>query len=132
MSCVLVVEDNVPFCKTVAAMLANRGYDTRTAADGRRALDEVARQRPDLILLDIAMPVMDGRTFLRHLRADERWRDIPVIVMTAMSDRDLASADASLPAQASLTKSRFSMADLLQTIARCLPPRPPAAASQKA
>ncbi len=64
------------------------GYKTSVATDGRKALEFLAKLRPDLILLDVMMPEMDGFETCRRIKASPEWRDIPVIFLTARSDTD--------------------------------------------
>jgi CheY-like chemotaxis protein len=98
---VLVVEDDTPIRSFVAAALAfELGVRVVAAGDGAEALDRVAQQRPDLVLTDLRMPVMDGLALTRRLKADPATRAIPVVLMTAVGDRaDAAAAgcDAFLP-----------------------------------
>jgi CheY-like chemotaxis protein len=78
---VLVVDDDAEVRGFVAMVLRAAGYQVLTAADGAEALECIARQRPDLVLLDLAMPVMDGRQLLRTLRA--RRVNVPLVFMSA-------------------------------------------------
>jgi CheY-like chemotaxis protein len=79
----LVVDDNVETIDIVTFLLKRAGYDVLPAYDGEKGLAMAKSQRPDLILLDIMMPVMDGVTMNQRLKDDPTTRDIPVIVMTA-------------------------------------------------
>jgi CheY-like chemotaxis protein len=79
---ILVVDDEAPIAQFVCDLLSEEGYSVRVEHDGASALLEVLRHPPDLILLDVAMPVMTGDELLRTLRA-EGYDSIPVIVMTA-------------------------------------------------
>ncbi|MEO6067628.1 MAG: response regulator, partial [Gemmatimonadales bacterium] len=81
---VLVVDDDVHTRQLFAALLGAEGYQVRTARDGLEALDAMAKDRPDLVLLDLMMPVMEGGTFLATLRADLRYASLPVAVVTAL------------------------------------------------
>ena len=65
-------------------VLAELGYETLSAANGQEALDTVTAEAPDLILLDVMMPVMDGFTVCRLLKAQEETRLIPIVIMTAL------------------------------------------------
>jgi len=87
---VLVVDDDAKMRGLLRRRLEKEGYGVTEAAHGKEALERIADHRPDLILLDLMMPVMDGIEFLTHLRAREDWRDIAVIVVTA---KDLTDAD---------------------------------------
>jgi CheY-like chemotaxis protein len=77
----------------------------RTAADGIIALEQVADKRPDLILLDMMMPRMNGLTFLQHLRRTETGGDIPVIVLSNFKEPDLLRAALELGALEYLVKA---------------------------
>ena len=80
---VLLVEDN-PFNQELASdLLAQAQVAVRIANNGREAIDMVARERFDAVLMDCQMPVMDGYDATRQLRCDPRWRDLPIIAMTA-------------------------------------------------
>ncbi|MGI9861249.1 response regulator [Moorella naiadis] len=81
---ILVVDDDELNLALMEAMLAPGGYQVLTAADGEEALAVVAQENPDLILLDIMMPRLDGLTVCRRLKADEATRFIPVILVTAL------------------------------------------------
>ncbi|MFN0068189.1 MAG: adenylate/guanylate cyclase domain-containing protein [Limisphaerales bacterium] len=82
----LVVDDTPANIQTLAATLKQHGYQISVATNGRQALEVVARVRPDLILLDVMMPEMDGFETCRRLKESEDWRDIPVIFLTAKTD----------------------------------------------
>ena len=83
---VLIVEDEPYLCDLVADVLESDGHSTRKAANGLEALRLVQERPPELILLDLMMPVMDGWEFMAELRANEKWREIPVIIITAVYD----------------------------------------------
>ena len=83
---ILIVDDTPANIQTLTATLKERNYQISVATNGRQALDVVARVRPDLILLDVMMPEMDGFETCRRLKASEQWRQIPVIFLTARTD----------------------------------------------
>ncbi len=80
---ILVVDDTPANIQTLAGALKPRGYQISVATHGRQALEALARVRPDLILLDVMMPEMDGYETCRRIKASEDWRHIPVIFLTA-------------------------------------------------
>jgi two-component system, OmpR family, response regulator ResD len=82
---VLVVDDEPTIGEVVSRYLERAGYRTRVAMDGARALELVARQRPDLIVLDLMLPGIDGLEVMRRLRAPERER-IALILLTAKGE----------------------------------------------
>ena len=81
---ILVVDDDIRNVKLLEAQLLPRGYDVVTASNGEEALQKVAEERPDLILLDVMMPVLDGFTVCERLKSDTATRLIPVVIMTAL------------------------------------------------
>jgi len=80
---ILVVEDQEDNRQILRDLLGNAGYELVEAADGEQALAAYAKQRPDLILMDIQLPVMDGYETTRRIRADPESRGIPIIAVTS-------------------------------------------------
>jgi two-component system cell cycle response regulator len=85
---VLVVDDLVPNVKLLSAKLQAEYFDVMTAYSGPEALDKVAQSPPDLVLLDVMMPGMDGFEVCRRLKADPKTTHIPVVMITALSDSE--------------------------------------------
>jgi DNA-binding response OmpR family regulator len=81
---VLVVDDEPMVRETLGQVLTEEGYVVDLAVDGASALDRVHAARPDAILLDLMMPVMNGRQFLQALREEESYANVPVMIMTAV------------------------------------------------
>lgn len=86
MCCVLIVEDEPDLREMVACLLNGYGYDTVLANNGADALEQLRRQRPCLVLLDVMMPVMDGFQFRARQLEDPDLASIPVLCLTAMFD----------------------------------------------
>jgi len=80
---ILVVEDQPDNRQIIRDMLAATDYEIIEAEDGEQALAAIARQRPDLILMDIQLPVMDGYEATRRIKADPALRSIPIIAVTS-------------------------------------------------
>jgi two-component system, chemotaxis family, chemotaxis protein CheY len=118
MSRILVVDDDPDIRDLLSDAMELIGHCVNTAAHGGEALEQLARQRADLVLLDVMMPVMDGWTFLRHCRSDARWAALPVLVLSAMHDVHPAQAGA----QAYMGKP-FVLAALLEHVERLLTER---------
>jgi DNA-binding response OmpR family regulator len=83
---ILIVDDEPFNVDYLEQELEDLDYITLTAFNGQEALNQVADERPDLVLLDIMMPLMDGFEVLEQLKANKTWRDIPVIIISAMND----------------------------------------------
>jgi diguanylate cyclase len=109
---VLVIEDEPLVADLVSDALALDGHLTRCAS-GENALDAALDFEPDVILLDLMMPVIDGFEVARQLRAEPRTRDLPIVIMTAMHDATTRSRD--LEAEHVLPKP-FDIADLLSAV----------------
>jgi two-component system, cell cycle response regulator DivK len=80
---ILMVEDQEDNRQIIRDMLAGTDYEITEAEDGEQALAAIAKQRPDLILMDIQLPVMDGYTATRQIKADPTLRSIPIIAVTS-------------------------------------------------
>lgn len=80
---IMVVDDDPDFLKTMEMDLNKKGYDAVFALNGKEGCEKVKQERPDLILIDIKMPKMDGYTFVRRLKRDEDTRTIPLIILTS-------------------------------------------------
>lgn len=109
---VLVVDDDKGIREFVRTVLADEGYDVTEATDGQEALDRVAQRRPDVILLDMRMPVMDGWEFARTYR-ERPGPHAPIVIVTAALD--VAKDAKDIGADGFLAKP-FQLDDLLQLV----------------
>jgi len=82
---ILIVDDVPVNLKLAGAILKREGYHIETAEDGQEALAKLETMQPDLILSDIQMPVIDGFELARRVRQDERFREIPMVALTALA-----------------------------------------------
>src|SRR6266496_247758 len=89
---ILVVDDTPQNVRLLDAILTPRGYTVVGASSGQQALDLVAEQLPDIVLLDIMMPGMDGHAVCRRLRADPATALLPVVMVTASGDQNKVKA----------------------------------------
>jgi two-component system, cell cycle response regulator DivK len=81
--CILVVEDQEDNRQILRDLLGNAGFDLIEAENGEQALAALAKQRPDLILMDIQLPIMDGYEATRRIRTNPEMKDIPIIAVTS-------------------------------------------------
>ena len=86
---ILIIDDEPELVKAVTVRLKASGYETVAAYDGLAGIDKVKEAKPDLILLDIIMPKMDGYQVCKKLMADPETERIPIIIFTASQQRDL-------------------------------------------
>jgi signal transduction histidine kinase/CheY-like chemotaxis protein len=129
---VLLVEDDAVQRERMRGWLEGPQWAVREAADGREALDRLQQGKPDVILLDLMMPEMDGFAVVAALQKEAAWRDIPVIVITSLDldakDRERLNAGV----QFVLVKERFQPADLVERIRRLVHSKPPALSGMEA
>jgi len=107
---VLLVDDDPDFVEAVKVIVESGGYDVRVACDGKEGLEAVAAERPDIIILDVMMPVMDGHKACAALKGNKETADIPIILLTAVADR--------------VTTSKYTHRDMLESEAEDYMPKP--------
>ena len=107
---VLLVDDDPDFVEAVKVIVENGGYAVRVAYDGAEGLEAVAEEKPDLIVLDVMMPVMNGHEACAKLKADPQTAKIPIILLTAVADR--------------VTTSTYTHRDMLESQAEDYMPKP--------
>ena len=115
---ILLVDDTEVFREPIAAGLEKNGYTVLLSANGQEAIRKLEKESSpvDLILLDMSMPLMDGPTFLKHIRGFAEWADIPVIMLTATAHSVNETEDNPLGVKDYLLKSSFSLSELIATI----------------
>jgi hypothetical protein len=115
---VLLVEDDAPTREMIRRLLAAEGCQVMEAANGKNALQSLHQQRPDIILLDLMMPEMDGFELLAELRSHEQWRTIPVVVVTAreLNEEDRRRLNGAV--QKVLAKGEHTREELLAEVMR--------------
>jgi DNA-binding response OmpR family regulator len=123
---ILIVDDDASIQRMLRVCLEGTGYAVQQAMDGARALESIHREAPDLVLLDLAMPVLDGMTVLADLRSMLPDGHVKVVVMTAHGSVRSAMQAVRLGASDFLEKP-FRPDELRQSIASVLDERPPAA-----
>jgi DNA-binding response OmpR family regulator len=117
---VIVIEDEQAMIQLIKLILEKEGFDVIGANGGAEGLDLITRERPDLVLLDLMMPGMNGWDVYQHMKADDQMKDIPVIVVTAKAqqiDKVLGLHIAKV--QDYITKP-FSPNELLESIEKVL------------
>ena len=112
---ILIVDDDKDFLKALTTVLENNGYGIVTATDGAQALELARTESPDLILLDIMLPGMNGFKVCRFLKFDENYKDIPIIIISAKADEEDKRLGRQMGAELYITKP-FEDEELLQAI----------------
>jgi CheY-like chemotaxis protein len=119
---ILVVDDEPSIVKLVTATLESRGYEVIPAYDGQEAIVEAKAHKPDLILLDVMMPHMDGTEARKRLLSDPVTKDIPVVHLTAVGDFD-QQREALADGATDYIVKPFSPSELAQEVAEMLDPK---------
>ena len=116
---ILVVDDNPTNLEVLRVRLNAHGYDVVTAVDGEDALNRARGVAPDLVLLDVMMPKLDGISVVRELKQDNTLRFTPIILVTARSPTRATSSSASRPARTTISLNRLSMRRSSPACVRC-------------
>lgn len=112
---ILVADDDATLLKTLVYILQGEGYEVATLDRGERLLEELDRQRPDLLLLDIMMPRVDGLDLLERIREDERWEHLPVLMVSSMPPEEATARSLGLGADDFIAKP-FRVRELLARV----------------
>jgi CheY-like chemotaxis protein len=122
MANVLIVDDDEDGCKPLVRLLQYVGHVPFFVHDGRAALSMLDQLRPDMILLDVMMPGLNGLDVLKSIRAHPMHKDLPVVVYSALNDSGTMSQAMESGAQSYLVKSKASFSDIQSCIESHLPP----------
>ena len=115
-----MVDDSAVTRTLEKSILEAAGYQVRVAADGAAALDLLGREPCDLVVTDIEMPRLDGFSLTEQVRADERLRDLPVVLVTSLDSEDDRRRGVEVGADAYIVKGAFDQDRLLETIRRLI------------
>jgi len=120
MAKILIVDDNVDSSETLALFFRNAGHEVTCAHNGRDALTVVLTQTPEVILLDLALPEMDGPSFLEVVRSYLRISSLPVVVLTGLADSPMIDRVQALKVNSVLVKTKASPDDILKALEEAL------------
>lgn len=118
---VLIVEDETPLLKALTTQFSDREFEVHSAANGQEGLDLAMKHKPEIILLDLNMPRMDGATFMEHLRQDDWGKEVPVIILTNLQPDDsiINSLARTNPAYY-LIKAEWDLGDIVDKVMEVL------------
>lgn len=117
---IVFVEDETTLQKMLAVALKEAGYDVITAADGEAGLAAVRSEKPDLVLLDLILPKMDGFTVLGEIKKDSVTAHIPVIVLTNLESAEDVGKVVALGATTYLVKANYDLPDIVAKVKEVL------------
>ena len=124
MASIMIVDDDPDSCEPVALYLRKSGHAVSCVPNGREAVLAVMDAPPDVVILDLVMPEMDGPTFLEVARSYLRLQSLPVVVLTAQPDSFLARRAKLLNVHATLCKTQATLMDIQQAAESAIGQRP--------
>lgn len=110
----LIVEDDSFVAEVYSTKLLEMGHEVQIAQNGKEGLALVGKEKPDLILLDILMPVMGGIEMLEALKGKPEWKNIPVILLTNVGEKESIQKVRNLGVQNYIIKSHFTPAEVIE------------------
>ncbi|MBU0976241.1 MAG: response regulator [Patescibacteria group bacterium] len=113
---ILIVEDDAPILQALVDKFTNEGFSVIEASDGEEGLMKAKDEKPEVILLDIVMPKMDGITMLKELRGSDWGKDIPVFLLTNLSDMDKISESVQIGISGYMIKSDWKLEDVVKKV----------------
>jgi len=113
---ILVVEDDIYLANAYRVKLTKAGFEVKNTSDGDEAINALQTFTPDLIILDIVMPKKDGFTTLAEIKANESWKNIPVILASNLGQKEDREKGIKLGAYDFFTKTDFSLNTLMEKI----------------
>ena len=122
---VLIVDDDTGSGRLLAVLVRHLGHDATYVNSGGKALDYMGSHRPDLVILDLMMPGMDGLEVLRRMRQDPRTHEVPVVMFSALADPQFRKSACEQGANDYWVKASIDFAQLEQRLEEYLPPETP-------
>ncbi len=113
---ILVIEDDKSLRDALLFELRKEGFSTDSAVNGQEGLDKIKLKKPDLVLLDLVMPIMDGITMLERLREEDDYKSLPVIMLTNLNEAEQLEYALAYGVKDYLVKSDWKIADVMAKI----------------
>jgi DNA-binding response OmpR family regulator len=113
---ILIIEDDPFLSDMYATKFQLKGYKVNLSKNGEEAMEEIKKEKPAIILLDILMPKMDGYEFLGKLKRDERLKDIPVVIMTNLGQKKEVEKGLELGADDYIIKAYFTPKEVIEKV----------------
>lgn len=120
MATILFIEDERSLQKTFRDLLEDEGYQMISATNGEQGLKKAKEEQPDLILLDLILPKLHGFKVLKHLKENDRTKDIPIIILTNLEGTDDVQQALEMGVTTYLVKADYELSEVLGKIERAL------------
>jgi CheY-like chemotaxis protein len=122
MKSLLIIDDEFALVETLKDFLENKGYRVETASNGQEGLAAMKKNRPDLVLTDLMMPIMGGKEMLIAMRSDPALASVPVILMSAARRQIAVAPDEDFPAFSAFLRKPFMLKPLVDAIVTLVGP----------
>lgn len=113
---ILIVEDDVFIRDIYQVKFSQEGFDVTTAENGLEAVKKLELSVPDIMLLDIIMPYMDGMEVLKKIKSNDAWKEIPIIMLTNISEKEKVNEGMEQGVNDYLIKSHFTPSEVVQKV----------------
>lgn len=114
---ILIVEDETMMITPLASKFEHAGFEVIKAFDGEDGLEKAMKEKPDLVMLDILMPKMDGMAVMRKIREDKHWgSDVPIVMLTNLNDPEKVSEAANYQVFDFLVKTDWKLEDIINFV----------------
>lgn len=120
---IAIIEDDIVISQMYRMKFEAEGFEVQTADNGRTGLELAEKMRPDIILLDLRMPEMNGDEALRHIRATDWGKHIPVLVLTNLGEEEAPTSLKSLGVEDYIVKADFTPRQVTERVKQALAPR---------
>lgn len=117
---VLIIEDDSYISDMYRLKLESEGFDVKVAPDGQKGLEQLMREKPDLVLLDVVMPKMDGFSVLQNIKEDPEVQDVPVVLLTNLGQKDSVEKGIKLGALDYIIKAHFTPFEVVEKVKEIL------------
>ena len=117
---VLIVDDDSFILDMYALKFREEGFELVVASDGKQALDAIAQEKPDIMLLDVIMPLSDGFEVLEKVKADPKVKNVPVILLTNLGQKEDIDKGLKLGAVDYIIKAHFTPSEVVQKVKQYL------------
>lgn len=120
MTNILIVDDDALMCRMYETKFKTDGYNVSIASDGEQGLSKVREEKPDIVLLDVMMPKMNGLEMLKKLKADKNIKDTPVILLSNVGESEDINKGLEMGAVAYMVKASYTPTQVVQKVKEIL------------
>jgi DNA-binding response OmpR family regulator len=117
---VLIIEDDSFISDMYRLKLEAEGFNVKVAEDGQKGLEQLNKEKPDLVLLDVVMPKMDGFTVLQNIKEDPEIQDVPVVLLTNLGQKDSVEKGLKMGALDYVIKAHFTPSEVVEKVREIL------------